>query len=264
MKKWIGKFLVTLLGGALLVYSAMRSLDFISLTLPADKQILAYFGLAALDGGLVFWLLSFLYGSSGGAQRGVSILMILVDFIGAVGMFTLDTLYNTGKAGMTQAMDANDLQSAVLALSLVIALNIAATVAHHILDPEQRKVMAEEEAFSKIEDMAIGKISENAQQLAAELAPQIAEDWMTVTRANYANILARGKNRKTASLPSLTQAAPPVIVDANVLRSFASTATNAGNLNMQAAQVASNDGIDGNVLELKPTENPTSRQRKAK
>jgi hypothetical protein len=60
MFKKIGALLVTVLGGALLVYSATRSLDFIELTLPEDRKILAYFGLAALDGGIVAWLLSYL------------------------------------------------------------------------------------------------------------------------------------------------------------------------------------------------------------
>lgn len=94
MFKKIGMLLVTILGGALLVYSATRSLDFIELTLPEDRKILAYFGLAALDGGLIAWLLSYLYGSRGGWQRAISILMVCVDVIGAVSMFTLDTLYN--------------------------------------------------------------------------------------------------------------------------------------------------------------------------
>ena len=72
------------------------------MTLPADKQVLAYFGLAALDGGLLAWLLAYLHGSHGGWQRGIAIMMVLVDFIGAVAMFTLDTIYNTGKAGLIQ------------------------------------------------------------------------------------------------------------------------------------------------------------------
>jgi hypothetical protein len=104
MFKKIGVLLMTVLGGALLVYSATRSLDFIELTLPPDRKILAYFGLAALDGGLIAWLLSYLYGSRGGWQRAVSILMVCVDAAGAIAMFTFDTLYNTGKAGMTEAM----------------------------------------------------------------------------------------------------------------------------------------------------------------
>jgi hypothetical protein len=86
MFKKLGILTVLVLGFILLVYSATRSLDFIRLTLPADRAILAYFGLAALDRGLVAWLLSYLYGSRGW-QRVIAFVMILVDLVGAVAMF---------------------------------------------------------------------------------------------------------------------------------------------------------------------------------
>jgi len=185
MFKSIGSILVTLLGGALLVYSASRSLDFISLTLPADKQILAWFGLAALDGGLVAWALCYMYGSHGGWQRGISVLMVIVDFAGCVAMFTLDTLYNTGKSSMTKALSEGEIYTAVLGLSAVIAVNIGATIAHHLTEPDMLKMQAEEEAFAKVEDAARKQISSNADQLAAEVAPIVASDWMANTRAKY-------------------------------------------------------------------------------
>lgn len=197
MKKVIGSLLATLLGGALLVYSATRSLDFISATLPPDRQILAWFGLAALDGGLVAWMLNFLYGAKGGFQRAIAILMVMVDFVGAVAMFTLDTLYNTGQAGMTAAMSKNDLQTSVLALSAVIALNIAATVAHHIMDPDNRQRMAEEDAQDQIEEQALKKIGENIPALAASLAPDLANDVLSDIRGRYASGLKIGRNGRS-------------------------------------------------------------------
>ena len=200
MKKAIGTMLATLLALALLVYSAMRSLDFISLTLPPDKQVLAYFGLAALDGGLVIWLLNFLYGAKGGYQRGISILMVIVDFIGAVAMFTLDTLYNTGQAGMTAAMTPQEMQTAVLALSGIIALNIGATVAHHIMDPDNRQRMAEEDAADKIEEEALKKISDSIPALAASLSEDLATDVLSDIRGRYASGLKIGRNGR-AQLP---------------------------------------------------------------
>jgi len=193
MFKKIGMLLITVLGGALLVYSATRSLDFIELTLPPDRKILAYFGLAALDGGLVAWLLSYLYGSRGGWQRAISILMVCVDVAGAVVMFTLDTLYNTGKAGMTKAMTPEELTNAVLALSGVIALNIIATIAHHLTDPDNLRTQAEEEAFAKVEEATLKQISSNADTLAAQLAPTLAADWMNQTRARYMAFVGTGK-----------------------------------------------------------------------
>lgn len=193
MVKKIGVLIVTILGGALLVYSATRSLDFIELTLPDDRKVLAYFGLAALDGGVIAWLLSYLYGSRGSWQRAISVLMLIVDVIGAIAMFTLDTLYQTGKSGMTEAMTPEDITNAVLALSAIIALNIIATIAHHVTEPDKLKEQAEEEAFSKVEEAALKQISKNADQLAAKLAPTMAADWMQQTEARYMSYVGTGK-----------------------------------------------------------------------
>lgn len=208
MFKKIGSLLVTLLALALLVYSATRSLSFISLTLPPDRQILAWFGLAALDGGLICWLLAYLYGSRGGWQRGISLLMVIVDLAGCVLMFTADSLYETGKAGLTTVFTADEMFMFVIALSGIIAINIAATVAHHLTDPDKLKDQQEEEAFAKINELAVKKLSENADALAAELAPQIADDWQRQTRAKYMNLL--GKSNGFA-LPSPTDNAIEVI-----------------------------------------------------
>ncbi len=193
MFKKIGVLIVTLLGGALLVYSATRSLDFIGLTLPADRQVLAYFGLAALDGGVIAWLLSYLYGSRGGWQRAISVLMLIVDVVGAIGMFTADTLYNTGKSGITNAMSPETITNAVLALSGIIALNIIATIAHHVTDPDKLREQAEEEAFSKTEEATLKQISKNADQLAAQLAPIMAADWQAQTQARYMSYVGTGQ-----------------------------------------------------------------------
>lgn len=192
MRKNLSLLLVTSLGLALLIYSAARSLDFIGMTLPPDKQVLAWFGLAALDGGLVLWLLHYLYSARGAWQRGIALLMVVIDFLGAAAMFTLDTLYRTGEAGITTALSAPAIRGAVLALSGVIALNIAATVANHILDPDSRRQAAAQEAEDEIEEAAIKTISEHAPALAAELAPTLAADYLARTRARYLALLGDG------------------------------------------------------------------------
>jgi hypothetical protein len=185
MKKAISTLLLTVLGLALLVYSAARSLNFIQATLPADKQILAFFGLAALDGGLLLWLGYFLNGAAGPWQRGTSLLMIGLDLLGAVAMFTLDTLYESGETGLTVALTAEEIRTAILALSGVIALNIAAVVFCHVMDPEARKKRSKEEAQDKIEDKALAKIGESAELLAENLSNDIAAAWQAEIMATY-------------------------------------------------------------------------------
>lgn len=217
MFKKIGGLLVTILGGALLVYSATRTLHFIQMTLPEDSKTLAYFGLAALDGGLVAWLLSYLYGSRGGWQRAISMLMVVVDAVGVIAMFTLDTLYSAGMAGMTEGLDASQIHNAILALSAIIGLNIIATIAHHLTEPDKLREQAEEEAFSKVEEATLKQIQTNANQLAAQLAPTLAADWMNQTRARYMSYVGTGKLPTidvTAQDVTPTQTAPfmPLVI----------------------------------------------------
>jgi hypothetical protein len=194
VKKAIATLLVTALAGALLVYAGMRSLDFIQLTLSADKQILAYFALAATEGGIVFWLLYFLSAARGGWQRGISLLMIIVDFVGSVALFTADTLLRSGEAGLITALAPEEMRSIILAMSGVIALNVAATIACHIFEPDTQKAQAIEEGQGEIDAQTLRKISEIAPSLAAELAPQIASEWAERTRAKYLS------NMSTSSL----------------------------------------------------------------
>ena len=195
MFKKLGQISATILAGLLLIYSATRSLDFISLTLPADKQILAWFGLAALDGGLIAWTLAYLHGSKGW-QRPIAFGMVVIDLLGVIAMFTLDTLYNAGTNDMTGRLTENQIFWSVVGLSGVIGLNIAATVASHLMSPEALRAQAEEEADDKIETATLQQITKNADTLAAEVAPIVAADWVSKKRvqhmANIGNTPAEG------------------------------------------------------------------------
>jgi hypothetical protein len=201
MAKKLGSIMVFVLGAVLLAYSASRSLNFIELTLPADQKGLAYFGLAALDGGLIGWTLSYLKGSKGW-QRAIALIMAMVDLIGVIGMFTMDTLYNSGEAGLTKAMDAQQMTNAVLAMSVIIGLNIAATIFHHMVDPESLREQAEEEAFDRVESATLKQIARNAEQLAAQLAPTLAADWMRQTQARYMANIGTAQVGKILDLPA--------------------------------------------------------------
>lgn len=94
---------------------------------------------------------------------------------------------------MTTALTPEQMTNAILALSGIIALNIIATVAHHITDPDKLREQAEEEAFSKVEDATLKQISTNADTLAAQLAPTLAADWMNQTKARYMAFIGTGK-----------------------------------------------------------------------
>lgn len=205
MKEKIGSMLATAIGLILLGYSSYRSYDFVAMTLPPDRQVVAFFALAALDGGIIAWLLSYLYGSNGGWQRAIAGIMVLIDFLGAVTMFTLDTILNAGEAGLIGTMDPNTLQTAMLALSAVIAINIGATIMHHMLDPEIQRRMAEEEARAEIDAQAMRLIAQNSRQLAAEVAPQVAASWKDDLKTEYDHRLKKSRSK---ALPAQSEELP--------------------------------------------------------
>jgi hypothetical protein len=208
MFKKIGTLLVNLLSIALMGYSASRSLDFVMLTLPPDKQILAYFTIAALDGGVIIWLLSYMHGARGGWQRAISLMMVVVDTLGAIVLFTSDALYRAGERGVIAGLSEGEIRTVILAMSGIIAINIAAGIAYHLTDPDRLKKQAEEEAFARIEEAAIEQIARSAEQLASQLAPTLAAQWVEETRAKYLKMLPGA-----AALPATMPSAGLVIPD---------------------------------------------------
>jgi hypothetical protein len=191
MKRSLSTYLLTALGLLLLVYSAVRSWDFISMTLPAGQQILAAFALFGIEGGLMFWLLFFLHGAAGAAQRAVALVMMVVDFLASGAMFTADTLFRSGQAGLVTELDQQAMFGIIVGLSLVLLVNIGAVILSHVLDPAATKAAAVQEGQAEIDNLVIEQIRQVAPRVAAELAPEIAADWAARTAATYRGSLAR-------------------------------------------------------------------------
>ena len=254
MKSSISRILISILGLCLLFYSGLRSVDFVQMTVPADKQFLAYFAIASTELGMVFWLATFLYGAEGAVQRGLSLMMVVVDFCGAVSLFSADTLIRSGEKGIIASIDAGTMQTLILALSIIVAINIGATLAFHIFDPEARKKQAAEEAMDQIEELALKKISASASVLASELAPQMADDWLRSTRAKYLNVLSRpgeiAMTRPAAQLPAALAELPASEAPVKLPAQRRNGHVTMEMLNSESAGV-----------ELEPDANPTPRRR---
>src|SRR5512134_264171 len=102
--KFVALVAFFVIGGGLLMYAASRSLDFVQSTLPTEDQVLGYFALLATSGGMIGWLLVFLYRADGIIQRGTALLMVLIDFAGEAALFTMDTLDRSGENGLVSEM----------------------------------------------------------------------------------------------------------------------------------------------------------------
>lgn len=186
-QKVIGLVLVNGIGLALLIFTALRTLDLIQLTLPLESQNLGYLALVAFDGGLVGWTVYHIWAARGGWQRGISLGMIGVSIIGVLIAFGTDTQYQAAARGTVAAIDPELVSVAIWGMVGIIGLNIAAVVVTHLKDPDVQRMQAEEEARDKITDAALKQIASNAETLAAELAPRLGSQWISEMRAQFAS-----------------------------------------------------------------------------
>jgi hypothetical protein len=169
----------------LIGYTGSRTVHLVQTTLPADAHVLGYLALFALDGGIVIWCLMFLYGARGNWQRGIALLMVLVDFTGVVVTMAADTQIQASKNGVVGNVGQDLSNGAIWFVIIIIALNVAGVIFTHLTDPDHLKMQAEEEARGKIEAAAIRQISLNADVLAAKLAPVLGTEWVNDMTAQY-------------------------------------------------------------------------------
>ena len=183
LTKWIGKLLFVLMAVALITYAASRTLDFVNSTLGQDDQVIGYLALFATTGGALAWLAVFLWDSEGIAQKGISLVMICIDVLGEISIFTIDTLLQSGANGLTATLAPEEIRLTVLGMSALIGANIIATFAFHIANPENIERIEAHFADWQI-DQAIRKAkTEAAQSIAAEIAEQEAAAYKIAQRA---------------------------------------------------------------------------------
>ena len=183
--KFVALVAFFVIGGGLLVYAASRSLDFVQSTLPVKDQVLGYFALLATSGGMIGWLLVFLYRADGIIQRGTALLMVLIDFLGEAALFTMDTLYRSGENGLVGQMTQDEIRTVILAMSGLIALNIFATLIFELGRMEVLKEIAEGAARDLVMFKALAQIERDSERVADEMMPEIVDQWRGNFRSAY-------------------------------------------------------------------------------
>ena len=173
------------IGGGLLAYAASRSLDFIQSTLPANDQVLGYFALLATSGGMIGWLLVFLFRADGIIQRGTSLLMVLIDFLGEAALFTMDTLYRSGENGLVGRMTPDEIRTVILGMSALIALNIFATIVFELGRTEVLREIAEGAARDLVLFKALAQIEKDSETVADEMMEEIVDQWRGSFRSAF-------------------------------------------------------------------------------
>ncbi len=138
-----GDIIVLLLDAVLLVYTAWRSFDFLTTTVPDGFQILALIGLWGLDIGAVAWSLVWIFGSSARYQDWVSMAFFLIDLTGVFLTSITDSLMYGSKDG---AMTAVLIGITTVAVPVVVFANVAAGFIYHMTSPETKSRRSDRKA----------------------------------------------------------------------------------------------------------------------
>lgn len=165
-----GSVMIWLIAGALLLFTGFRSVHLVSSTLPADAQILGFAALAALDLGLLAWLVYATRGARG-AQRTIAVLMICVDLAGVSAAVIGDTMLIGGGSSASGLVST----VALWVLPVIVIANVAATVACHLLDPNQAMRDANRALQDELDWQVARGIQSNASQVAANVTPAAIE-----------------------------------------------------------------------------------------
>lgn len=197
----------------LLVYAASRSLHFIQASLDEDNQILGMFALLATSGGMIGWLTIFLFKADGIVQKGIALLMVLVDFLGEAALFTMDTLQQAGANGVVKELTQSEARTVLIGMSILIAFNILAGIAYHLGNMEIIRQMAEGAQKDILFFKSLAEIEKNTDDLARTMAPSIATEWKTEFTKNYgtaSKLGLTGSKNESASSPTAPKSSSPI------------------------------------------------------
>ena len=174
---------------SLIIYTATRSYDLISQTMPEGQQIAGFFALAALDGGLLAWLFWTTRSSAPGAQRTIGTLMIVMDIAGIAAAVLGDTMMNfdpSTKEGIGTI--------AVWIVGFIIVFNIAGTIAAEVTNPEQQMRDASRAVTYELQRQKAEQLTTNAPEIAARVAGIEAEHWANQQVAAFQQAFHRNGN----------------------------------------------------------------------
>lgn len=209
--KFLAMVAFLVIGGGLLVYAASRSLDFVQTTLPSNDQALGYFALLATSGGMIGWLLVFLYRADGIIQRGTALLMVLIDFLGEAALFTMDTLYRSGENGLVGQMTQDEIRMVILGMSALIAINIFATIVFELGRMEVLKEIAEGAARDLVMFKALARIEKDSETVADEMMEDIVNQWRGNFRSAFGSADKLGLGQyQTKQQPTEPTAKPKI------------------------------------------------------
>lgn len=173
MKKWMAAAVALLFGVSIIGYTIKLTFDTMKILFPNDP-ILQYVAIALYDGGVIHWLTTYIARAKGTPQRGISLLMTVLDFLGVVAM-VIAGIYLSGQ---TLASIPPWVGGAVVVVTIIAsALNAGAIYFFHANDPKTIEEIQAQELEDNLNEEALDQaryqVERKAQELGAIMANRV-------------------------------------------------------------------------------------------
>jgi hypothetical protein len=134
VKKLFGGLVKIVLAIVVFAFLGLKSIDFFLFTTPPDKWIYAYFGFGLTGGGVIGYLIIFMWDADTNLKKFVSILMLGVCVLGELATAGFGLQIEAWKnSGMT--LSETDFTNMVLAVQFLGFAHAAALIAYYAGDP---------------------------------------------------------------------------------------------------------------------------------
>lgn len=194
------------LAAGLLAYAASRTLNFVSQTMPADKQFMGYLFLFSTGLGSIIWLFVLLALAEGARQRGISFAMGVIDLAGELVLVYADTIL-VASANGALIMTAADLQLFILASVGIMGLNLVAAYFFKLFDPAAEAAAQARDLSDEVIDAAIKELNTPAarQRMIHDLLPVYRRSVADQVRSEVHAAAGRfnGRHKEVESDPDL-------------------------------------------------------------
>jgi hypothetical protein len=164
---------------------------------------LGYFALAAFDIGLIVWVCLYYFQAYGATQRAIAMIMIGVSVLGIVLALFADTLITSNDNGLTKEKpDQAFFYTVIIAMALIIALNIIATISYHLSDPSHKERVGKEQLRAGVRDGVLRQLEEQKEEMISRITPIVAAHEIRQLEANIIAELQGGSKQRLLAPPA--------------------------------------------------------------
>ena len=228
----LGEVLLFAFTAILAIFTAFRSYDFIKHTLPPGWELVAYAGLAVMDGGFIIWALVIALSATSAVQVAISWGMWLLDGLGLALVVVADTFYYTQASQNTAAMADTVSALAAWVFPIMAIVNAAFAILYKLMEPKRIRERQKRAKMAQLRHVAeLGELQAQMEQLQAAVASRITDQRMSLAdlkaamstklanlerlekelslrRIQQAQLNARTAGQPTEPTPAVHQVAP--------------------------------------------------------